>query len=283
METKTGDGKDVRAVKADDGVALHYEVLGEGPPVVLLHGAFVGRSAFKRMRGALAENYTMILPSSRGHDGTELTLPLDYGFETSEVRDLTAILDAEGLERAHLIGHSSGGSTAFAFARDCPERVDRLILIEPTLFNLLAAEDFAPVAASANAIIETGEQSGDLAALHVAMSALDGDAWNALDEATKSGVLERLAPMAPLAVPHWRILLSFAVTPADLAALTPPTMLFYGAETFDFEFAIAAAWRQYRSDLPLITVEGARHNVHHDCPDVINPAILDFLGGGGAF
>ena len=71
METKTGDGKDVRAVKADDGVALHYEVLGEGPPVVLLHGAFVGRSAFKRMRGALAENYTMILPSSRGHDGTE--------------------------------------------------------------------------------------------------------------------------------------------------------------------------------------------------------------------
>ena len=49
---------DVCAIKAADGVALHYEVLGEGPPVALLHGGLVGRSAFTRQRQALAERYS---------------------------------------------------------------------------------------------------------------------------------------------------------------------------------------------------------------------------------
>jgi pimeloyl-ACP methyl ester carboxylesterase len=270
--------QDVRAVKADDEVELHYEVLGEGPPVVLLHGGLVGRSAFKRMREALAERYTMILPSSRGHDGTELTLPPDYGFETSEVRDLTAVMDAEGLERVHLIGHSSGGSTAFAFARDCPERVDRLILVEPSLMNILPEADLRPVKAGALRIIETGERNGDMAALRLSIDETGGDAWNALDEATKAKHLERLAPLAPFVVPHWRILLSFDVSLADLEALKPPTMLFYGTRSFDFEPAIGAVWRRIRPDLPLITVEGAGHNVHHDCPDIVNSKILNFLG-----
>jgi len=279
MEAKAEKTKDVRTVKADDGVELHYEVLGEGPPVVLLHGGLVGRSAFTRMRGALAEIYTMILPSSRGHDGTELALPPDYGFETSEVRDLTAVLDAEGLDRVHLIGHSSGGSTAFAFARDCPDQVDHLILIEPSLINILPAADLRSCTATAHEILDAGEQNGDMAALRVSMNGLGGVAWNALDEATKFNRLERLAPMAPFVVPHWRILLDFAVTPSDLEALKPPTLLFYGTESFDFEPLIAAVWRKYRSDLPMITVEGAGHNVHHDRPDIVNPAIIDFLRG----
>ena len=279
MGAKTEKTKDVRAIKADDEVELHYEVLGGGPPVVLLHGGLVGRSAFARMRGALAESYTMILPSSRGHDGTELALPPDYGFETSEVRDLTVVLDAEGLERVHLIGHSSGGNTAFAFARDYPERIGRLILIEPTLINILPAADLRSCTAAAREIFDAGKENGANAALRVSMDGLGGDAWNALDEATKSNRLERLAPMAPFIVPHWRILLDFAVTPADLEALKPPTLLFYCTESFDFEPSIAAVWRKFRSDLPLITVEGAGHNVHHDRPDVVNPAIINFLGG----
>jgi len=148
MVAKTGDSKDIRAVKADDGVELHYEVLGDGPPVVLLHGVLVGRFAFSRMREALSENYQMILPSSRGHDGTEMTFPADYGFATSEVRDLSAIMAAEGLDQVHLVGHSSGGATAFAFARDCPERVDRLVLIEPTLVNAAEVADRGAVMAA---------------------------------------------------------------------------------------------------------------------------------------
>jgi pimeloyl-ACP methyl ester carboxylesterase len=79
MHKTPKDKGDVRAVKSYDGVELHYEVLGNGPAVVLLHGALVGRGALARMLEGLAENYTLILPSSRSHDNSELTLPSDYG------------------------------------------------------------------------------------------------------------------------------------------------------------------------------------------------------------
>jgi pimeloyl-ACP methyl ester carboxylesterase len=277
MDKTPKNGGDVRAVKSDDGVELHYEVLGNGPAVVVLHGALVGRAAFSRMRGALAESFTLILPSSRGHDGSELTLPPDYGFETSEVRDLTAILDAEGLHQVHLMGHSSGGATAFAFARDYPERVDRLVLVEPSLFNLLPPPVLAGWVAHARRIFDAGAASGDMAALRVGMDILGGDAWHALDEPTKANRLARLAPLAPLIVPHHHILLDFAVSPADLAALKPATMLFYGGKSFDFEPHITAAWRQHRPDLTLTVIEPAGHNVHHDCPDIVGPAVIEFL------
>src|SRR5947207_3414 len=122
---------EMRSVAAPAGVKIEYEVVGAGKPVVLLHGGFAGRSTFSRQR-SLAEHYRLILPSSRGHDRTDGTLPPAYGFDTSEVDDVCAVLKAEGVDRTHLIGHSSGGATAFAFARRFPQQVDHLVLICPT-------------------------------------------------------------------------------------------------------------------------------------------------------
>ncbi len=108
---------EVRTTPATDGVILEYEAVGKGPPVVLLHGGFVGRGTFSRQRSALAKHFRLLLVSSRGHDGTDGALPATFGFATSEVEDICAILHAEGVDRTHLIGHSTGGATAFAFAR----------------------------------------------------------------------------------------------------------------------------------------------------------------------
>ena len=77
--------------------------------------------------------------------------------------------------------------------------------------------------------------------------------------------------------------MAMAVEPADLADFHASTLLIYaevGAEIFDFEPLIAECWRRERPDLELITVAGAGHNVHRDQPDVVNAAILRFLGDG---
>ena len=125
-----------RSVAASDGVEIEYEVLGAGPPILLVHGGFAGRSTFSRQH-SLAERYRLIIPSSRGHDGTDGRLPVSFGFATTEVDDLHAVLEAEGVSRAHMLGHSTGGATAFAFARRSPVHVDHLVLIEPTLLPIL--------------------------------------------------------------------------------------------------------------------------------------------------
>jgi len=106
-------------VVAADGTKIEYEVLGSGPPLVLLHGGFAGRSTYSRQR-SLAARYRLILLSSRGHDGTEGTLSTEFGFDKTEVEDTCAVLDA-----------------AFSRARRFPERVDKLVLIEPWSGSLL--------------------------------------------------------------------------------------------------------------------------------------------------
>ena len=155
---------EVRSTVTDDGVEIEYEVLGSGAPLVLLHGGFAGRFTFSRQR-SLAERYRLIIPSSRGHDGTDGTLPASFGFDTSEVDDLHAVLQAEGVSRTHVVGHSTGGATAFALARRSPERVDHLVLIEPTLLQILRRSEREPVAQLFLSIIDLGRREGGLAAL----------------------------------------------------------------------------------------------------------------------
>ena len=123
---------DVRAITTADGARLEYEVLGDGPPLVMLHGLLASRFAFSRQRPAFAGHFRLFLISARGHDGSHNRQPPQYGVGSSDVDDLRAVLDAEGLDRVDLFAHSSGGATAFVFARHHPNRVGRAVLIEPT-------------------------------------------------------------------------------------------------------------------------------------------------------
>ena len=267
---------ELRSTRALDGIELQYGVVGKGPPVVMLHGILSSRSVFSRQFPALAGDYRIILPSARGHDSTDATLPSDYGIDTSEVRDVVSVLEAEGLERIRLIGHSSGGAVAYSFARKFPELVERLVLIEPTLLNLLTEKDLRPF----TSIIGKGKSDGDMAALRATLELAGGDAWARLDEETKSARLDALGRLAPILVPHWQALLRLTVTPADLQSLSPPTLLLYGTKSYAFESIIANCWRETRPDLKLIEVEGAGHNLYRERPDIVNPALVDFLAGG---
>ena len=278
-----GVESDVRSVAAADGVALEYEVLGQGPTVVLVHGALGSRLVFSRQRSALAERYRLILPSARGHDGTTAVWPNDYGINGSEIDDLRAVLAAEGTDRIRLIGHSSGGAVCFAFARRFPERVDRMVLIEP---SLLAHQPNPPelikLAETIEEIAEIGEAQGDMAALRATLDMVAGHAWRQLDEETKTVRLKAMQHLATFVVPHWRALFSHVVADADLQALQPPTLLLYGDASFAFEAAIAARFQSVRPDLPQILLPDAGHAAHLERADIATPAILDFLNDGAS-
>ncbi len=281
MAQPEGPGRfagEVRTTPATDGVILEYETVGEGPSVVLLHGGFVGRRAFWRQRSVLAERFRLLLISSRGHDGTDGALPVTFGFASSEVEDVCAILNAEGVDRTHLIGHSTGGATAFAFARRYPERVERMALIEPTLLALLPPEEHQRVGDELMGVISAGESGGNMAAMRAILDFIGGDSWLALDEATKAARLEALVPVSPLVVPHAKGLLDLTVTKEDVRNLQSPTLLFYGDTSFFFEPAISQRLEAIRPDFPQVLVKDSGHNVHRDAPDLVNAEIIRFLG-----
>ncbi|MSP02751.1 MAG: alpha/beta hydrolase [Acetobacteraceae bacterium] len=268
---------EVRSVIAADGARLEYEVAGNGPPLVMLHGFLAGRWVFSRQRAALAERFCLILPSFRGHDGSDSTVPPGYGPGTSDVDDLNAILDAEHIDRLCLLGHSSGGATAFVFACRYPDRVLRTVLIEPTLYSLLDTVARNEVSAQMGPLVATAVRDGPAAALRDTMATIGGDAWNNLDPEKKETRLTAFASCAPMVGPHIQGLLDLQVSEADVTGFRPETLLVYGAASFPFEASIGERFVALRPESRIVTVEGAGHNVHRDRADILNPMVLSFL------
>ncbi len=116
-----------------DGVTLSVQRAGEGVPVVLLHGLTATRRyVVMGSRSLERSGHLVISYDARGHGrSSPAPEPQAYGYELL-THDLTAVLDALGLERAVLAGASMGAHTALALALASPERVAGLVLITPS-------------------------------------------------------------------------------------------------------------------------------------------------------
>lgn len=111
---------------------LFIEDVGEGPPVVLLHGLTATRRyVLQGSRQLLKRGHRLVSYDARGHgDSGAPEDPAAYEYEQM-VDDLERVLEQKQLERAVLVGSSMGAHVATAFALDRPERVAALVQITP--------------------------------------------------------------------------------------------------------------------------------------------------------
>ena len=111
-----------------NGLPTWHEVHGDGPAVVLLHGAFGGASSWSFQVPALVgAGYKVHVPERRGHAHTrDVEGPLIYGVMAD---DTVAYLDGVVGGPAHLVGWSDGAVVALLVAQRRPDLVDRLVLI----------------------------------------------------------------------------------------------------------------------------------------------------------
>jgi pimeloyl-ACP methyl ester carboxylesterase len=127
-------GRDASAptrVETTEG-RLAFHALGDAtdrPPLVLLHGFTGHRDDFVGVMPALARERRVIAPDLRGH-GDSASRPGQGGFSLDQLaQDLTALLDALGIARIDLLGHSVGGLVAQRFALAHPDRLRSLVLM----------------------------------------------------------------------------------------------------------------------------------------------------------
>jgi 4,5:9,10-diseco-3-hydroxy-5,9,17-trioxoandrosta-1(10),2-diene-4-oate hydrolase len=116
------------------GMRLHYLTCGEGEPLVLLHGRGEAGALFAPVLPALAAErrvFTLDLPGWGLSDKPPFTGTTARDALRLWVESVLGFLDAQGLSRVSLLGHSMGGFTALALALDHPERVENLILVDP--------------------------------------------------------------------------------------------------------------------------------------------------------
>lgn len=115
-----------------DGFELHYQQLGEGSDVVMVHG-ITGNLAIWHLEiiPALMGSFRFTTYDLRGHGYSDMP---PTGYTTADhAGDLANLLDTLGIERASIVGHSFGADVSLHFSILNPDRVDKLVLIEPAV------------------------------------------------------------------------------------------------------------------------------------------------------
>lgn len=231
---------------------IHTREYGSGIPLILLHGLSGSARWWSRNIPAFAAEFRVLVPDLLGFGRTRVRGPIPPFPELSAV--LTGWMDRLGLERANLVGHSMGGQIAVHLAARFPERVDRLVLVDPagiprplTPRNLMRfARETAPPS-----------RWGDPRFIPVIM----GDALIA----GPASILRALYHM-----------LRDDIRPL-LPQISAPTLVVWGER--DSLIPVAHA-RDFQGVIPgarLSVISGAAHNPMVDAPEAFNEAVLAFL------
>jgi pimeloyl-ACP methyl ester carboxylesterase len=126
---------------------------GKGPALVFLHAGVADKRMWRDQMAAFANRFRVVAYDRRGFGESR------YEAETfSHMRDLRAVLDGLGIERACLVGCSQGGRFAVDFALAYPTRVSRLVLVAPAIGGAPQPKELPP---DIETLLEQAEQAED--------------------------------------------------------------------------------------------------------------------------
>jgi pimeloyl-ACP methyl ester carboxylesterase len=289
----TAAAPDTGFIPGADGVRLYYERLGNGPRTLIVPG----RLFLARNLAPLARNHTLILydmrnrgRSSRVEDGTLLTIQKD-------VEDLEAVRRHFGVERFVPVGYSYLGLMVILYAMEHPRRVERLVQLGPVPRKFgtpypasLTHVDEPPVVDSAAAARIDSLRETDWGREHqrelceesarVFSPRLVGRRERVADLMDQCGMEnEWPANLARHFEHHFGAVRRLDVPREAVARVRVPVLTIHGTWDRNAPYAAGREWALTLPDARLLTVEGAAHQVALDAPEIVIPAIDDFVEG----
>lgn len=106
---------------------LFHRILGEGQPLLILHGLFGHSDNWQTHAKKLAEYYQVILIDQRNHGHSDWSDAFSYDLLAEDLHELITDL---GLQKIILLGHSMGGKTVMRYAQLYPEGIEKLIVVD---------------------------------------------------------------------------------------------------------------------------------------------------------
>jgi pimeloyl-ACP methyl ester carboxylesterase len=256
----------LRHVEAPDGVAIACETSGEGPPVVLVHGAGSARWSFDGVRPHLERRFTVITIDRRGRgdsaDGSEYALEREF-------EDVAAVVRDVGHE-AMLVGHSYGGLVAAGAAAQLD--LPRLALYEPPMGGVLGSADTIE---RWERLIEAGDRD---TVLREFFREIAGYGEEEIGELERSPVWEARRRVVPTLPRELRAELAHAFDPDALAAIAAPTLMLVGSESPGWAVRSVDAHLDAIPRAERVVLEGQGHSANMTAPELLAGELERFLG-----
>jgi len=251
------------------GVSVSYRVYGEGPPLVLVHGAFSDHDTnWEFVAPRLAASFTVYAIARRGRGATDATT--GHGI-ADEAADVLAVLEAIGAP-AFLLGHSYGALVALEAARAAPAAVRKLVLYEPAWPRVVDA----PALATLEGFAARGDWDG-LAAYFFSerLGVPDSD----LRAVRDSPLWLPIVDDAEASLGDLRGLSRYRFDPVRHAGLDLPVLLQIGSES-PRSLYVTDALSAALPDARIAVLAGQAHEGMTTAPDLYAQQVLNFLDDG---
>jgi pimeloyl-ACP methyl ester carboxylesterase len=255
-----------------NGARIHYERSGSGFPVLFIHAGIADARMWEPQAKAWATRFDMIRPDLRGFGDSELP-PVRY----SSRKDLVGLLDHLGVERAHVVGCSMGGTAAVDFALEYPERVERLVLIA----GGVSGSNLGKADAALFADVEAADKAGDMDAVNRAEVRLWVDGPRRSEGSAPAAVRNLVLDMNGRALKtDWASAEDQGIDrPAitRLRDITAPTLVIVGDQDLPHAFANADVITSKVPGARKAIIKDAAHLASLERPEEFNRVVLDFL------
>lgn len=266
-----------------NGVDTYYERYGDGPPLIAIHGALSDHRVLAEQLRPLADAYELIVYDVRGHGHTGGTDRSTYSMDLF-ADDLEALIEALGLDRPAVVGHSMGGMLVQAYGVRYPRTPRALVAAGAHTPNARHPRDWLYFRVYARLIYRLSSVVPRARVMALATRVEDllvddrpdvGDRIEAIRAAHGEAV-----PGPERAEFHKvsRAVLSFFAEPIDLAAIAAPTLLVYGEREPDTTARHAALVADAVQDGRSRAIADAGHAIHVERPSTVESVLREFLG-----
>lgn len=253
-----------------DGLRVAFDNVGEGPPLVLLHGALCNRRAWRRQLEGLSDEFTVVAWDAPGCGRS--SDPPDR-FRLPDYADcLARFIDRLGLDRPHVLGLSFGGGLALELYRRHPD-VPRTLILASAYAGWGGSLPPQEVQARLARALHDAERPPEAWAENYLPSFFTaGVAQQVLDETVAMMLETRPAGMVPM-------LRGFAE--ADLRDVLPriaiPTLLLYGDADVRSPLAVAEELHEKIPTSQLVVIPGVGHVSNMEAPDAFDREVRRFM------
>lgn len=251
-------------------MTLFFQEYGTGHPLIILHGLLGSLDNWHTLSTAFGKRFRVIAVDQRNHGRSPHSDEMTY---EAMAGDLLELFDRLALSSACVLGHSMGGKTAMQFALDCPDRVDRLVVVDiaPRSYPPLHDEIFEALNAVELSSMQSRQQIDNALAVRVPNPAVRQFLMKNLAR-TESGSFKWKANVPVLQNSYREI----ARAIESDKPFSKPTLFVQSARSGYVSASDSTGIRRLFPKAEIATVD-AGHWIHAEAPERFSEVVLHFL------